>query len=154
MYQLWVTARREEDGKIEEKNERKKKGAKGTEKETQGRGGKEECYGGGENSRGDANLMAAAINNKHRSLIARESSLLFIFLHLPFPFFPSIRYPEIYLASSNRACSVVLHFSSHSSAVVPYSLRPSTPLREHRLPLSPFSEPSNRPRSFLLKGKV
>lgn len=29
--------------------------------------------------------MAAAINNKHRSLIARESSLLFIFLHLPFP---------------------------------------------------------------------
>ena len=42
--------------------------------------------------------MAAAINNKHRSLIARESSLLFIFLHLPFPSlsFPPLPFLSLY----------------------------------------------------------
>ena len=68
--------------------------------------------------------MAAAINNKHRSLIARESSFLSIFLHLSLSF--SIRYSEIYLASSNRARSVVLHFLSLSSMAVRFASFPGS----------------------------
>lgn len=67
--------------------DRKKKEAKEAERETGtvgGGGGGRRGLGAGGNSRGDANLMAAAINNKHRSLIARESSVsLSSFVFLP-----------------------------------------------------------------------
>lgn len=56
--------------------------------------------GGGGNSRGDANLMAAAINNKHRSLIARESSF-----SLSFFIFPSLS-PSV----THRLCLCLVFF--------------------------------------------
>lgn len=145
---LGVTAREEEGGKIEKKRGKKEgKGAKRDRRDAERKRKKVRGRWWG-SSRGDANLMAAAINNKHRSLIARESSFLSIFLHLPF------RSSIPLLRDLSR------FFESRLSCIFYLSLPPSRhrfpPFpREHRLPLSPFSESSsNRPRSFLLKRKV
>lgn len=91
--------------------------------------------------------MAAAINNKHRSLIARESSSLSIFLHLPFH------------SVTTRLLS--RFFESRLSCIFHLPLSLSIPPR-HRFPpgasLTPFTlqraffQPSVP--SFLLKRKV
>lgn len=124
--------------------DREEKGEKEGRKERGRRLGGRRWWG---SSRGDANLMAAAINNKHRSLIARESSSLSIFLHLPFH------------SVTTRLLS--RFFESRLSCIFHLPLSLSIPPR-HRFPpgasLTPFIlqraffQPSVP--SFLLKRKV
>lgn len=96
--------------------DREEKGEKEGRKERGRRLGGRRWWG---SSRGDANLMAAAINNKHRSLIAGESSSLSIFLHLPFH---SVTTRSVSLLR----IAVVLHFSSPSLTLHPSSLSPGS----------------------------
>lgn len=149
---LGDSARRRRWEDREEKKKKRRKGGKetGREGETGERKRKKVRGRWWGSSRGDANLMAAAINNKHRSLIARESSFLSIFLHLPFrSSIPLLRNLSRFFGSRLFGC--LAFFISLSPS--PRHRFPPFP-REHRLPLSPFSESSNRPRSFLLKRKV